>query len=368
MPIKQSFKETYNNKKVFITGHTGFKGAWLTQWLLELGAEVSGYSLYIPSDPSLFEILDLKSKIQDHRQDIRDFPTLQKTIHDFKPDIIFHLAAQSIVMESYNKPRENFEVNVMGMVNILESIKTIEGIQAAVLITSDKCYENVEWEYGYRETDRLGGKDPYSASKACAEIIFSSYVRSFPLLKNKFVATTRAGNVIGGGDWAAQRIIPDAMRSWSKGLSLSIRNPFSTRPWQHVLDPLSGYLWLGAQLLQKNKLLNGESFNFGPHSDSNHTVEKLLKIIEKDWNSPPTIIENQETRIGEAHLLKLCCDRASSLLNWKPNLTFEETLLFTNEWYLNFYKNNSINMKEFTLHQLNNYFNFANKRNLCWAT
>ncbi|APJ05179.1 CDP-glucose 4,6-dehydratase [Silvanigrella aquatica] len=361
------FQNLYKNKKVFITGHTGFKGSWLTQWLLQLGAEVAGYSLYIPSQPSLYEILNLNSKVKDYRDDIRNFNSLLSAIQDFKPDIIFHFAAQPIVMESYRAPKENFDVNVMGMVNVLDAIRVTKGIQAAVLITSDKCYENVEWEYGYRESDRLGGKDPYSASKACAEIIFSSYVRSFFQDHETFLATARAGNVIGGGDWAADRIIPDAMRAWSQGLSLKIRNPNSTRPWQHVLEPLSGYLWLGAKLLSKTAHLHGESFNFGPLQEANHSVEHLLHILESSWKSLPTKIENKNSSLVEASLLKLCCDKAMNRLKWKPNLSFEETLLFTNDWYLNYYNNKETNYTEYTLKQIESYANLALQRNLTWA-
>ncbi|WP_158999103.1 CDP-glucose 4,6-dehydratase [Pigmentibacter ruber] len=367
MQLEAPFQNIYKNKKVFITGHTGFKGSWLTQWLLNLGAEVAGYSLYIPSEPSLYEILDLNSKIKNYKDDIRNFDSLLHTIKEFNPDIIFHLAAQPIVMQSYLDPKNNFDVNVMGMVNILEAIRVCKSIQAAVLITSDKCYENVEWEYGYRETDRLGGKDPYSASKACAEIVFSSYARSFFQDHETYLATARAGNVIGGGDWAADRIIPDAMRAWSKGLSLKIRNPHATRPWQHVLEPLSGYLMLGAKLLTKTSHLHGESFNFGPPQEANHSVEYLLNILEEKWKSLPTKIENKNNTLGEASLLKLCCDKALNRLKWKPNLSFEETLVFTNDWYLNYYNNQETDYTKQTIKQIEEYTRLALQRNLTWA-
>ncbi len=367
MDSKKLFHDSYKNKRVFVTGHTGFKGAWLTQWLLELGAKVAGYSLYVPSKPSLFEILELSNQITDFRADITDFNSLQNAVQEFQPEVIFHLAAQPIVSESYNHPQKTFFVNLMGMVNVLESLRHIKSIQAGVFITSDKCYENVEWEYGYRESDKLGGKDPYSASKACAEIAFSSYVRSFFSNTQAYFSTTRAGNVIGGGDWAKDRIVPDCMQAWSQNEDVFIRNPYATRPWQHVLEPLSGYLHLGSQLLQKQENLHGEAFNFGPSAEANYSVESLIQLIVKEWGnlSYKSDISNVFKNMKEAGLLKLSCDKSLKYLSWTPTLSFEETAHFTSLWYKNFYSN-KINMKEYTKNQLNEYSNLSNERQKIW--
>ncbi|BBH54060.1 CDP-glucose 4,6-dehydratase [Fluviispira sanaruensis] len=366
------FLNTYKDKKVFVTGHTGFKGAWLTQWLLELGADVAGYSLYIPSQPSLYEILNLKEKIKiDFQADILEYNVLKSALNEFQPDIVFHLAAQPIVSESYNHPRNTFQVNLMGMVNILDAILAIPSVRAGVFITSDKCYDNVEWEFGYRESDKLGGKDPYSASKACAEIAFSSYVRSFynsSDLNIPFFSTTRAGNVIGGGDWAKDRIVPDCMRAWSQLRSVSIRNPNSTRPWQHVLEPLSGYLWLGANLFSKKEGTHGEAFNFGPSSEVNYFVEVLINLLQRDWEnaSLETVKSDHSMNLKEASLLKLCCDKAYNRLGWLPTLSFNETALFTSSWYKNYYSN-QYNIEEFTKKQIEQYCEISSERKRIWT-
>jgi len=362
------FNSFYKGKKVFITGNTGFKGSWLTQWLLSLGATVKGYSLYIPSQPSLFEVLKLEKNIDHFIGDVRDLKTLQKTMKDFQPDIIFHLAAQPIVHRSYDEPILTFQTNLIGTVNVLETIRNIPSIKVGVFITSDKCYENVEWEYGYRETDRLGGKDPYSASKACAEIAFSAYYRSFYTNPNcPQIATTRAGNVIGGGDWADYRIIPDSIRAWSENKKVIIRSPNATRPWQHVLEPLSGYLWLAKKLFEGEPETNGESFNFGPGSDVVKTVSELLNKMKKKWNGAIWEISNDYTdNRKEADLLKLNCDKALKRLQWESSLSFQETVDMTIDWYKKFYFSKA-DMIKFSLDQISSYQQISNGKDRSWT-
>ena len=253
------FENIYKGKRVLITGHTGFKGSWLCTWLLDLGATVAGFSVDIPTEPSHFEALGLSARIENFKGDVRNKSSLDEAMNKFRPDIVFHMAAQSLVRKSYEDPILTFETNSIGTLNLLDCLRDHPSVIAAILITSDKCYENVEWIWGYRENDRLGGKDPYSASKACAEIISKVYMETFFKEKGPSIATTRAGNVIGGGDWALDRIVPDCARAWSKGEKVEIRNPNATRPWQHVLEPLSGYLVLGQKLLQGNPEVNSLS-------------------------------------------------------------------------------------------------------------
>ena len=332
------FMNCYKGKKVLVTGHTGFKGSWLCEWLLKLGAEVAGFSIDVPTTPSHFDTIKLSARMKDFRGDIRDAEQLQQIIKEFKPEILFHLAAQPIVSKSILCPYETFEVNAMGTIRILECIRNSTSLKAAVIITSDKAYENVEWDYGYREVDRLGGKDPYSASKACAEIAFSSYFRTFFNKQDMpLVVTARAGNVIGGGDWALDRIVPDAIRAWAKNDKVTIRNPNATRPWQHVLEPLSGYLWLGSQLLHGRTELAGESFNFGPAADVCQSVYDLLSEMKKIWMNATVEIEPSALAAKEAGLLKLCCDKALRKLNWRAVLSFAETAELTSKWYKNYY-------------------------------
>lgn len=363
-----NFQNKYKNKKVVIIGHTGFKGSWLTMWLEKLGANVSGYSKDIPTTPSHFELANLKNTINDHRGDIINYNDLLGFLQREQPEIIFHLGANAIVSECIDHPQDAFLTNAIGTVNVLEAIRQLPSLKAAVIITSDKCYENVEWEYGYRETDRLGGKDPYSASKACAEIVFSSYYRTYlnqlPQLK---IATARAGNVIGGGDWAKNRIIPDCIRSWTKNDAVQIRNPKSTRPWQHVLEPLSGYLVLGAGLLENNCSYNGESFNFGPNSDVNKPVSELIHEMNKHWANAKYIYDESHTlKHKEAQLLKLTCDKALAQLSWSPTLSFEETVEMTASWYKNWSENSSL-VKETTLSQIIQYEERAKARQMSWT-
>lgn len=359
--------DVYKNKKVLVTGHTGFKGSWLTLWLQSLGADVIGYSVDIPSFPANFEVLNLAKSTKDYREDICDLNKLKEVFKTHQPDIVFHLAAKPIVRECYENPRIAFETNVMGTINLLECLRESNNTTAAVFITSDKCYENVEWEYGYREDDKLGGRDPYSASKACAELAISSYVRSFIMNTKCKVVSVRAGNVIGGGDWARDRIVPDAMRNWSENKELVIRNPYSTRPWQHVLEPLSGYLVVGSYLLN-NKIenLSGEAFNFGPRSEVIQPVTELIEEMQKYWKNKKYKVVTDTDAKKEANLLKLCCDKSLARLRWNAILDFKETIEMTTSWYENFYTKN-IDMKEFTLSQINYYQDLAKKRGLHWA-
>ncbi|WEK19676.1 MAG: CDP-glucose 4,6-dehydratase [Candidatus Pedobacter colombiensis] len=362
------FGEIYKNKKVLITGHTGFKGSWLTTWLLNLEADVAGYSVGLPSSPSHFEELGLDTKIKHYLGDIRDYDSFKKVCDEFRPEFIFHLAAQPLVRESYSDPKETFEVNMLGTLNVLEVIKQMKDvIKVGVIITSDKCYDNVEWVYGYREDDKLGGEDPYSGSKGAAELISKSYMHSFFKSGYPNIATARAGNVIGGGDWAKDRIVPDIVRSWSENITVEIRNPNSTRPWQHVLEPLSGYLCLGAELYNESSSYRNQAFNFGPDSHVNKNVGELLDEMKELWvNSPGWINENVDDGKKESNLLKLSCDKANIMLKWYPTMGFEETIEFTTEWYLNFYQK-GLNVFEYTNEQINFYTKKAKEQNILWA-
>lgn len=347
----------FENKKVIITGHTGFKGTWLTIWLIKLGAKVIGISKDIPTNPSMYVELEIENKIINYVEDVRNLKQICAIIEKEKPDFIFHLAAQPIVSLSFENPAETISSNVIGTMNILEALRKHNDNCTAVLITSDKCYDNVESIWGYKETDALGGKDVYSSSKGSAELIIKSYFNSFFKNSNKIkIASARAGNVIGGGDWAVDRIIPDCIRSWKNNSAVEIRSPEATRPWQHVLEPLSGYLKL-AEKLFLNKKLNGQSFNFGPSSEQNQTVLELIQKLSSFWqfedhNKIYSITNKVD--FNEASLLKLNCDKALFYLKWRSTLNYSELLKFTGEWYHNFYFDN-IDMYNFTLKQIETY-------------
>jgi CDP-glucose 4,6-dehydratase len=364
------FGDIYSGKRVLVTGHTGFKGTWLTSWLLKLGAEVCGVSDQIPTDPSMFVELGLEQRIEHHFCDVRDLDGLRSIIHDFAPDFLFHLAAQPIVSVSYASPIDTITTNVMGTAHVLESLRSLSTPCTAVLITSDKAYENVEWEWGYKETDAVGGRDIYSGSKGAAEVIFHAYQWSFFKGENEHIrlATGRAGNVIGGGDWAKDRIVVDCMRSWSEGESVEIRSPSATRPWQHVLEPLSGYLTLGQQL-HAEPALHGESFNFGPRAEQNRTVLDLLSDLSSHWDFGSV---EQAYRVTdnipfhEAGLLKLNCDKALFHLKWEANLFYEELVRFVSEWYYAFYRREA-DMYSLTMDQIAEYENAASSRTLIWT-
>lgn len=361
------FSNIYKNKTVLITGHTGFKGAWLTVWLLKLGAKVVGISKDIPTSPSMFEELNLENKIKHIICDVRNFNDINKHINENKPDFIFHLAAQAIVSTSYNNPVDTMTTNIIGTMHILESLRNYNESCVAVMITSDKCYDNVEWTWGYRECDHLGGKDIYSGSKGAAELVIKSYLYSFFKKEHAVkIGIGRAGNVIGGGDWAQDRIIADCVRAWNENKSVEIRSPKATRPWQHVLEPLSGYLTLGQAVYFRDEL-HGEAFNFGPPAEQNHTVIELLSDLAKYWGIKDedayTITAN--IPFHEAGLLKLNCDKALSYLKWEANLKYPETINFVGDWYYDFYKNKN-NIYDKTIDQINKFESIAKNRNRIW--
>lgn len=334
------FTEVFEGKKVLITGHTGFKGSWLGCWLKLLGADVVGVSLGEVSHPSHYGLIGadrIFSRSYEH--DLRN-PGLLKILTDERPDFIFHLAAQALVGRSYSDPADTWLTNVGATISVLDSLRSVDWRCVAVFITSDKCYENKEWVWGYRETDELGGADPYSSSKAACELAISSYVRSFfsgPDVSVK-IASARAGNVIGGGDWAENRIVPDAVQSWNSGNILDIRNPLSTRPWQHVLEPLGGYLRLAEQMFVGEQV-HGESFNFGPSGTSEHTVGEVVSRLSRSLPNLNWIV-NDDALSGpmkESGLLKLDCDKAMRLLGWRSVLGFEPTIDLTADWYVRFF-------------------------------
>ena len=373
------FDGIYKGRRVFVTGHTGFKGSWLVAWLLELGAEVTGFSDRVPTSPAHFDTLRLSERITDLRGDVRDRDALTAALQTAQPEIVFHLAAQALVRPAYADPATTFEVNMLGTLNMMEALRVTPSVQALVLITSDKAYRNDEWVWGYRETDHLGGYDPYSASKGCAEIIAHSYFQSF--FQNPGgprCATTRAGNVIGGGDWAEQRIVPDCARAWSAKTAVEIRSPHATRPWQHVLEPLSGYLWLGSRLFSQRQgpfPLAGEAFNFGPAADVNNTVAEIVDALAGHWPGFTSRMDSSGAAgVKECTLLKLCCDKALAALQWKACMTFDETLRLTAEWYKVFYSRAaavetgaSPDMSRTTRLQIDEYTCLARTRGLPWT-
>jgi CDP-glucose 4,6-dehydratase len=372
LEIMTLFGSAYNGKRVLVTGHTGFKGAWLCEWLLSLGAEVTGLSLPPPTEPSLFSVLGLARRLRHILGDIQEPEVLRQAVKEAKPDFVFHLAAQALVRESYRRPRETFNVNAMGTLHLLEALREVSRPCAAVFITTDKCYENREWHHGYRETDALGGRDPYSASKAAAELIIASYRNSFFQTHPVKIASSRAGNVIGGGDWAADRIMPDCVNALQQGKPILVRNRRATRPWQHVLEPLSGYLWLGASLaapkLRRCDLTALTSaFNFGPNRDANRTVEELVEEVLRHW--PGRWQDKTDpTAPHEAGLLQLSTDKAAAMLLWFPVWSFAEAVGQTVQWYRK--AGAFINAKEFqrlTRRQISHYIDQARASRLSWV-
>ena len=354
MVKKIDFYKFYKNKKVLITGHTGFKGSWLTTWLLNLGCNVVGVSKNIPTKPSNFENLNLKKKIKNYYLNIENYKKLKKIILKEKPNIIFHLAAQAIISESFINPLETVNTNAQGSLNVLHASSFLNNKCSCIMITSDKCYFNLEKKTGYKENDLLGGQDMYSGSKAAAEIILQAYYHSF-LKKNKnlIFCTVRAGNVIGGGDWSNNRLIPDIMKSWKKNLKPKIKNPDSIRPWQHVLEPLFGYLKL-AIFLNKNEKLNGESFNFGPSFKKTYTVMQLVKTLQKNWNKKNSYFLKKKPNFHETKILKLNSQKAYKKLKWKTLLNLDQIGIFITNWYKIYFRKNS-NMYDFTIKQIKEY-------------
>ncbi|MDF1827365.1 MAG: CDP-glucose 4,6-dehydratase [Legionellaceae bacterium] len=345
---------TLRGKRVFITGHTGFKGSWLTFLLKEIGCEVMGYALPPESKPSHFELLQLEHHIAHISGDVRDFDALNNAMQSFQPEYVFHLAAQALVKKSYQDPLLTVGSNVLGSANLLEAVRQCDAVRSLVYITSDKCYENVEWVWGYRENDRLGGHDPYSASKAAAELIFSAYVHSYFNARTDLgAASTRAGNVIGGGDWAADRIIPDCIRAIEQEGIIQLRNPTATRPWQHVLEPLSGYLVLAAELREQPEKYAG-AWNFGPSTYEVRTVHEVATTITQHLGRGKVEVEASGEHPHEAQLLQLNCDKAHQLLNWNPRWDVSQTLAATSQWYKSVMEGE--NAMEVTLRQLHEYF------------
>jgi len=363
------FQNSYKGKTVLVTGHTGFKGSWLITWLLKLGAKVIGVSKDIPTNPSMFEILKLKDKINHYIIDVRDLKEIKKIIFKHNPDFVFHLAAQAIVSKSYLDPVDTVSTNVIGTMNILEALRFYKKRCIAIIITSDKCYENVEQKKGYKEEDLLGGKDVYSGSKGAAELIIKSYFNSFFKKDHTLkLAVGRAGNVIGGGDFAQDRIIVDTVNSWKDKNMVEIRSPNATRPWQHVLEPLSGYLLLGAKLLNDHNL-NGEPFNFGPDSSQDITVKALLQNLAQIWGwndfDDAIKIHDFKPSFDEAGLLKLDCNKAKNFINWESNLDFNETLMFISEWYKNYFLTTQ-NLYNLTLDQIDKFEKLGSERKRDW--
>jgi len=363
--MRNLFAGIYKNKTVLVTGHTGFKGSWLVFWLKQMGANVVGYSLEAPTNPSHIGLLNLD--IASVIGDIRDLEKLNKTFAAYKPDIVFHLAAQPLVRLSYENPIETYETNVIGTLKVFEACR-VHNVKAIVNITSDKAYENREWVWGYRENDPMGGYDPYSSSKGCADILASSYRSSYfnpdkyKNTHNTLLATCRAGNVIGGGDWAKDRLMTDIMLSVSQGKKVSIRNPKATRPWQHVLEPLSGYLAIGQKLLEEKQEF-GDAWNFGPSDEGSITVERVVQNVKKHWDKIEYEINCDPNQPHEANLLKLDCSKAHIVLCWKDVWDSETTFEKTVKWYKAFYENDYIS----TQLDLEMYVEDAKKKNLEWS-
>ena len=351
-------KNFWNGKNVFITGHSGFKGGWLSLWLSQLGANVTGYSLEPNTDPSFYNACDIGSVTNSIFGNILDYKKLESSIINAKPEIIIHMAAQALVLESYKNPLDTYKTNIIGTLNILEIIRNKSYVQAFINVTSDKCYENIEKQYSYKETDRMGGHDPYSSSKGCSELVTSAYRLSF-FNENSdkssitSIASARSGNVVGGGDWSADRLIPDFFKAVSQKKAMHIRHPSATRPWQHVLEPIRGYLIL-AELMFKNEGYS-EAWNFGPNNKDTSTVKNVLEELALQWNEDVDISYSKDrSKQHEANLLNLDISKTTSKLNWHPLLTIKNTIAFTCEWYRNFYLEDN-NMQLYTLDQIKKY-------------
>ena len=368
MRVIESYLNTaFNGRCVLVTGHTGFKGSWLTAWLNTLGARVVGLALDPPTQPSHFAAAHMAKGLLDLRVDVRDAQAVRDVVAQFQPDFVFHLAAQALVRRSYDDPLETWQTNVMGTLHVMEALRALDKPCAAVIITSDKCYDNVEWVWGYRETDALGGPDPYSASKGAAELVIRSHVKSyFPAGSKVRIASARAGNVIGGGDWASDRIVPDCVRAWSKGDVVQLRNPHATRPWQHVLEPLGGYLALAAALASQ-PTLHGEAFNFGPPAQQNHSVLLLVEQMARHWDQVRWEDVSQSAKGPyESGLLKLNCDKALQQLQWRAVMGFEDTVRMTAQWYGAYYRDPE-QITRVTAAQVLAYCDMARLQGLTWA-
>jgi CDP-glucose 4,6-dehydratase len=344
----------WSGKRVFVTGHTGFKGAWLALWLASFGARVAGYALKPPSSPSLWELVEAKAGIDSTIADIRDLETLSEAIGAFQPEIVFHLAAQSLVRPSYDDPVGTYATNVMGTAHVLEAVRRAQGVRAVVIVTSDKCYRNQETGQAYREDDPMGGHDPYSSSKGCAELVTAAYRESFP--GGAAIASARAGNVIGGGDWAQDRIVPDTVRAALAGKPVQVRNPRAVRPWQHVLEPLAGYLQL-AERLHGAPAIFADGWNFGPAEQDAVPVETVVSTITRLWGPPASWAADKGEHPHEAHFLKLDSSKARSRLGWGPRLGLQTAL----EWTVGWYKTQAqgTDARQLTLAQIERYMGLA---------
>lgn len=363
------FNNIYKGKRVLVTGNTGFKGSWLTTWLLMCGAEVYGYSIDIPSQPSMFEKLKLQERIHHHFGDVRNKEEFKQYLFEVKPEFVFHLAAQAIVSTSYANPFDTITTNVVGTASILDAVRNADWNMTVVMITSDKAYDNVEWIWGYRECDAMGGKDVYSGSKGCAELVIKSYWNSFiKNMPNIKLGVARAGNVIGGGDWSADRIVVDTVKAFVDNRAVEIRSPKATRPWQHVLEPLSGYLRLG-QSLTEGEISNGEAFNFGPRAEQTKTVMQLARDIATNWglNADDFVKITGQAAFEEAKLLKLNCDKALAYLEWHSTLMYTDTVDFITDWYGAFYRDKDVDMYSVTCKQINKFESEAQKQDLKWT-
>ena len=358
--MKNLFKGIYKGKKVLLTGHTGFKGSWLMIWLQQLGAEVVGFSLKPNTDPSHFDLL--KNDAISIMGDLRDTSLIAKAVAEYKPEIVFHLAAQPLVQRSYAEPIETFETNIIGTANLYEAIRSAGSVKAVVNITTDKVYQNKEWVWGYRENDPLGGQDPYSTSKACVELVHECYKKSYFREAGIFSATARAGNVIGGGDWAEDRLIPDIVTAASIKASTDIRNPHSVRPWQHVLDPLAGYLLLGQQLLERNSIAE-DGWNFGPSMEDCLPVNKILDLFTKYWEGIRWNDVSVNKKLHESNILRLDCSKAFHHLQWSPVWNIETAIEKTATWYKQFYSDGLIT----TNNNIQEYISDAAARNAVWT-
>ena len=344
--------EFWRGKRVFLTGHTGFKGSWLSLWLQSLSAEVSGYALAPPTNPNLFTLAGVERGMQSQIADVRDLATLQKAMQQAKPEIVLHLAAQPLVRASYTDPVTTYSTNMMGTVHLLEAVRQTPGVRAVVNVTTDKCYENREWVWGYREDEPMGGHDPYSNSKGCSELITSAYRRSFFTGNGIALASARAGNVIGGGDWAQDRLVPDVLRAFETGQTAIIRNPFATRPWQHVLEPVAGYLALAERLHEEGASF-AQAWNFGPRDDDARPVQWMVERLANLWGAGAHWQADGGSHAHEAHNLKLDISKAKHLLGWRPRWPLEITLSNIVEWHQAYLK--GTNMHSFALQQIADY-------------
>ncbi len=373
--MSDALRSVFKDMPVLVTGHTGFKGSWLAIWLHELGAKVVGYSLDPPTTPSNFEVCCLGERITDVRGDVRDLAKLCETIEKYRPQVIFHLAAQAILLRSLEDPKETMDTNVGGTVNILEAVRKSDCVKAVVCITSDKCYENQGWFWGYRENDQLGGRDPYSASKGMAELAISAYRRSF-FPNHRYaehgvaIASTRAGNVIGGGDFGEYRLVPDCMRALMEGKPILVRNPDSVRPWQDVLEPLSGYLWLAAKLLE-NGADFAEAWNFGPMEPAGVTTREVAEKAIELWGSGSWVPADSGKSKIEVGLLRLNWDKAANRLAWRPVYTWEESLAETVKWFRLYHERKAgkepLDMYGACVDHIVEYRKEASRLNLNWA-